>query len=111
MAEYRTGTDKLNHVRKIQAMHKVGDVTCKRGVINTEFLWNWIDRARRLGPDGKKDRVVIKLLDEQRTVVQTWTLRSVAPTKYTGPTLNAKGGTDVAMEELVLSAESLDYGT
>jgi hypothetical protein len=28
--------------------------------------------------------------------------------KYTGPTLAAKGGADVAMEELVLSSESLE---
>ena len=30
------------------------------------------------------------------------------PLKYTGPTLAAKGGGDVAMEELVLSIESLE---
>jgi hypothetical protein len=29
--------------------------------------------------------------------------------KYTGPTLAAKGGGDVAMEELVLSAEELVF--
>ena len=28
--------------------------------------------------------------------------------KYTGPTLAAKGGGDVAMEELVLSSEGID---
>src|SRR5215467_2692021 len=65
MAEYRTGADRVNHVRKIQAMHKVSDVTCKRGIVNSEVLWQWIDQARRLGPDGKKDQVVIKLRDEQ----------------------------------------------
>jgi hypothetical protein len=29
--------------------------------------------------------------------------------KYTGPTLAAKGGGDAAMEELVLSSESLEF--
>ena len=29
--------------------------------------------------------------------------------KYTGPTLAAKGGGDVAMEELVLSVEGIDF--
>jgi hypothetical protein len=37
----------------------------------------------------------------------TWRLMNARPIKYTGPTLNAKGGTDVAMEELVLACESL----
>jgi hypothetical protein len=34
-------------------------------------------------------------------------LHGVIPMKYTGPTLAGKGGGDVAMEELVLSAEAL----
>ena len=46
--------------------------------------------------------------DEAGTPVQKWTLGGVAPMKYTGPTLAAKGGGDVAMEELVLSSESMD---
>lgn len=40
--------------------------------------------------------------------MQKWTLGNVVPMKYTGPTLAAKGGGDVAMEELVLSSESMD---
>jgi hypothetical protein len=31
------------------------------------------------------------------------------PMKWTGPTLTAKGGGDVAMEELVLSVEKIEY--
>jgi hypothetical protein len=31
------------------------------------------------------------------------------PIKWTGPTLAAKGGADVAMEELVLSAEKIEF--
>ena len=40
--------------------------------------------------------------------VQSWVLRGVVPMKYTGPTLAGKGGGDVAMEELVLSAQALE---
>jgi len=32
----------------------------------------------------------------------------VIPTKYTGPTLAGKGGGDVAMEEVVFSAEAFE---
>lgn len=107
VAEYRTGMDALNHVRKVPGMHAVGDVTLKRGIINTANLWSWIDQVRRTGPAGKKT-VKITLRDESANAVQTWTLRGTIPLKYTGPTLAAKAGTDVAMEELVLSAEALD---
>jgi phage tail-like protein len=107
VAEYRYGNDKENHVRKVPGVHKVGDVTLKRGVINSESVWQWIRDVRSNGVNGQKD-VSITLLDEARNPVQTWMLRNVIPMKYTGPTLAAKGGGDVAMEELVLSAEGLD---
>lgn len=107
VAEYRYGNDKENHVRKVPGVHKVGDVTLKRGVINSDSVWQWIRDVRSNGVNGQKD-VSITLLDEARNPVQTWMLRNVIPMKYTGPTLAAKGGGDVAMEELVLSAEGLE---
>jgi phage tail-like protein len=107
VAEYREGTDPENHVRKVQGIHKAGDVTLKRGVIDSATLWGWIQEARTLGPAAKKT-VVISMLDEKREPVQKWTLRGVLPLKWTGPTLAGKGGGDVAMEELVLSSEGLE---
>jgi phage tail-like protein len=107
VAEYRYGNDQENHVRKVPGVHKVGDVTLKRGIINSDSVWQWIRDVRSNGVNGQKD-VSITLLDEARNPVQTWMLRNVIPMKYTGPTLAAKGGGDVAMEELVLSAEGLE---
>lgn len=107
IAEYRNGNEKENHVRKIAGVHKVGDVTLKRGIVSSLTLFNWIKDARVKGPDAKKS-VTIQLLDEAQKAVQTWVLRGVLPMKYTGPTLAAKGGGDVAMEELVLSSEALE---
>jgi phage tail-like protein len=109
VAEYREGTDPENHVRKVQGIHKTGDITLKRGVIDSETVWDWIQSTRVDGPEAKKT-VVISMLDEKREPVQKWTLRGVIPLKWTGPTLAGKGGGDVAMEELVLSCEALDYG-
>jgi phage tail-like protein len=107
VAEYRNGNEKLNHVRKIQGVHKVGDVTLKRGVVNSSDMWSWIQDTRTKGPDAKRE-VSITMRDESGKPVQTWNLHSVIPLKYTGPTFAGKGGGDVAMEELVLSAEGLD---
>lgn len=108
IAEYRTGNDGLNHVQKVPGLHKVGDVTLKRGIVNSVSLWAWISAVRTSGVAGRKATVSITLLDEARAPTQTWTLRNVTPLKYSGPTLAAKGGGDVAMEELVLSAEGLE---
>jgi phage tail-like protein len=107
VAEYRNGNERPNHVRKIPGMHKINDVTLKRGVVNSRDLWDWINQVRTQGIAGKR-QVVITLLDEADKPVQKWKLGGVMPLKYTGPSLNGKGGTDVAMEELVLSAESID---
>jgi phage tail-like protein len=107
IAEYRNGNEKENHVRKVPGIHKVGDVTLKRGVIDSKSLWDWIKQTRTTGVAAQKN-VVITLLDEAQSSVQSWKLRGVVPMKYTGPTLAAKGGGDVAMEELVLSAEAIE---
>lgn len=106
-AEYRAGNDPENHVRKIPGIHKVTDVTLKRGIVSTKDIWQWLDDTRKTGVLAKKT-VVVTLLDEQHKDVQSWTLRGVTPMKYTGPTFAAKGGGDVAMEELVLSVEGID---
>jgi phage tail-like protein len=107
VAEYRNGNEKENHVRKVPGIHKVNDVTLKRGIIDSTSLWAWIRQVRTEGVKAQKS-VSVTLLDEARNPVQTWLLRGVIPMKYSGPTLAAKGGGDVAMEELVLSAEGLE---
>jgi len=108
IAEYRDGSDRVNHVRKIAGVHNVTDVTLKRGIVDSSSMWEWIQESRTAGPAAQRN-VTITLLDEARQAVQRWILRGVVPMKYTGPTLAAKGGGDVAMEELVLSAEALDF--
>lgn len=107
VAEYRNGNDKENHVRKVAGIHKVGDVTLKRGILNSKKLFDWIKDARTKGPAAQKN-VTITLRDEAQAPVQSWQLRGVIPMKYTGPTLAGKGGGDVAMEELVLAAEGME---
>lgn len=110
MAEYRFGNDKENHVRKVAGVHKVSDVTLKRGILNSKSLFDWIGAARTKGPEAQKS-VTITLLDEAQKPVQSWVLRGVVPMKYTGPTLAGKGGGDVAIEEVVLSAEAMELAT
>ena len=107
VAEYRNGNDKENHVRKVAGIHKVSDVTLKRGILNSKTLFDWISQTRTQGPAAQRN-VTITLLDEAHTPVQTWVLRGEIPMKYTGPTLAGKGGGDVAMEEIALSAEAME---
>ena len=107
VAEYRNGNDRVNHVRKVPGIHKVSDVTLKRGIVNSADLWAWVSQTRTASV-GAQRAVTVTLLDEARNAVQRWLLRGVIPMKYSGPSLAAKGGGDVAMEELVLSAEDFE---
>jgi phage tail-like protein len=106
--EYRPGAGPANDPRKYPGVYKATDVTLKRGVVSSTDLFDWMEGVRAKGILGRKDSVVLTLLDGRGTPVTSWTLRSVAPKRYTGPTLGGKGGADVAMLELVLSAERIE---
>jgi phage tail-like protein len=108
VAEYRAGNDKDNTPRKITGTYKVPDVTLKRGLIGSLDLYQWLDEVRN-GSQTSLRTVTVQLQDEAHTqVVQSWKLTNARPIKYTGPSLNGKGGTDVAIEELVLAAERIE---
>jgi phage tail-like protein len=114
--EYRMGNATESRVDKYPGIYKTGDVTLKRGLINATDISDWVEATRTgkpkgafQGTQGKQDSVIVKLLDEARNPVASWTLRSVHPKKWTGPTLAGKGGADVAMEELVLSVEKIEF--
>lgn len=104
--EYRTGVDRENHVRKIPGMHKVNDVTLKRGIVKSDDLWIWLQDVRRNGPNAKRE-VKITMRDEAGNDVESWILRGAFPLKYSGPQLSASGGGDVAMEQFTLCADGI----
>jgi phage tail-like protein len=106
-SEYRNGNDKANHVRKVPNTNTTDDVTLKRGIIGDLRLFAWL-RATRDG-EFQPQTVTITLLDERRTPVCQWRLLAAQPKKWVGPTLAAKGGGEVAMEELHLVAEQIDF--
>jgi phage tail-like protein len=105
--EYRGGNSKVNHTIKINGMYKVGDVTFKRGLIGALDLYSWM-HSIRTGDHTLLRAVQVMLQDEAHEgPVMSWTLVNARPMRYTVPSFNAKSGTDVAIEELVLSAEDL----
>lgn len=106
-SEYRNGNDPENHVRKIANTNVTDDVTLKRGIIGDLRLFAWL-KATREG-DHQPQTVTVTLLDERRTAVAQWKLLRAQPKKWVGPTLAAKGGGEVAMEELHLVAERIDF--
>jgi phage tail-like protein len=106
-SEYRNGNDKVNTARKVPNTFKQEDVTLKRGLIGSTDLFQWIKDVRE-GNDGRRT-VTITLLDEARNPVSSFKLVNAQPKKWVGPTLAAKGGGEVAMEELHLTHEGVTF--
>jgi phage tail-like protein len=109
LMEYRQGNDRANRVRKIPGLHKSSDVTLKRGIMGMTNFWDWVN-ATRTNPRLVRN-VVIVLNDEQGNPVMRWRLINARPMKWTGPTLAGKGGSDMAMEELVIASEGFEFVT
>jgi phage tail-like protein len=85
------------------------DVVLRRGLIGDLRLFDWLKATR----EGTLDRrtVTIVLLDEARQSVCEFVLRGAQPKKWLGPVLAAKGGGEVAMEELHLVAERIEFNS
>lgn len=105
--EYRNGNDPQNQARKIATTNTTSDVVLKRGLIGDLRLFEWLKATREGAFDPRT--VVITLLDESRTPVCEFVLQRAQPKKWLGPLLAAKGGGEVAMEELHLVHEGIDF--
>jgi phage tail-like protein len=106
-SDYREGRDPRNAVRKIPNTNKTDEATFKRGLVGSTEIFDWFAQVR----DGTyaPRRIAVTLLDEARNRVLTVQLMRAQPKKWTGPTLAAKGGGEVAMEELKVVYEWLEY--
>jgi len=101
----RNGTEK-DTVQKITGVNKSVDVTLKRGVVSAPDLQQWLDQIHK-GDQKAFRTVTIQFLNEDHTsVIRTWKLLRARITKHTSGPLNSKG-TDVPIEELVLTYDTL----
>ncbi len=95
-----------SHIQKITGMNKSTDVTLKRGVVDSSGINEWLSQVRAARALASRD-VIVTLRDKTGSQVQSWKLHNAIPAKYTGPTLSGKGN-DLAIEELVLTAEGVE---
>jgi hypothetical protein len=91
------GFQEVQAVTKLSGLNKSTDVTLKRGVIGAASLRDWLNRAR-------KRTVSIEL---QATHARL-TLGGTTIVKHDAPPLNGTGN-DVPIEELVLTADRLEF--
>jgi len=106
-SDYRNGNELVNTVRHVPNTFKNDEITLKRGLVGSDDLFVWLRTVREGTADPRN--VTITLLDEARQTVATFKLVNAQPKKWTGPTLAAQGGGEVAMEELHLVHEGINY--
>lgn len=103
--DYRNGNEEMR-LRKLCGLATYKPVTCKRGIIGDLRFWNWIRRAvtgdQTLRSDG---RVILR--NEAGEEIMRWNMHRCWPSKWTGPSLNAKNS-EVALESLEIQIERLE---
>jgi phage tail-like protein len=105
--DYREGTDKQNHVRKLVGLRKSTNITLKRGYTKDDSLWRWYLSVANGDPDRVIRRAVtIVLKNEAREPVLRWQAANAWINKIEGPSFKASGN-EVAMESVELVHEGL----
>jgi phage tail-like protein len=102
--ENREGGDNRT-VRKLPGKTSFADITLKWGLTGSRELWDW----RQQIADGvvvRKNGSIVVFDLANSTEVARWNFLRAWPTKWEGPSFNAKGS-DIAIDTLVLAHEGL----
>jgi len=90
---------------KLPGKTSYSDVTLKWGLTASNELWQW--RQDVINGTVKRRNGSIVIYDlSNKTEVARWNFVAAWPTKWDGPSLNAKGN-DIAIETLVLAHEGI----
>jgi phage tail-like protein len=83
---------------------KYSNITLKRGITDSDLIWQWYDDAVN-GKVKRKDGLIF-LCDQDGSPLVTWSFVGAYPIKLNGPSLNAITGT-IATETLTLAHHGL----
>ncbi|APR88483.1 hypothetical protein A7982_13832 [Minicystis rosea] len=88
------------HLHQIPSTTRYPNLVLSHGLTNIETLWNWYDSVSR-GAIVRRN-LTLYLLDARRIPAMWWDVKDALPVKWSGPTFDAGGGTDVAVESVEL---------
>lgn len=102
--EYRNGNEDIT-VRKLAGLKKFTNISLKRGMTKSQDLWKW----RQTVMQGKTERKsgTIILQDEARQPALKWQFKEGWPSKWEGPSLNAKNN-EVSIETMEIACEDIE---
>jgi len=88
------------YLHKLPGETRYPNLVLSRGLSDLDTLWVWFDDVTR-GVIRRRNLSIL-LLDQERTPGMWWDIKDALPVRWTGPRLNAEGGTEVATESLEL---------
>ncbi|MDX1909702.1 MAG: phage tail protein [Bacteroidia bacterium] len=105
MIEYRHGASPEYHKTRMPGMHKLSNITLKRGTFkgDNEF-YNWLNTVS-LNEIERRD-ITISLLNEKHEPVVVWKVKSAWPVKVQATDMKSDAN-EVAIETLELVHEGL----
>jgi phage tail-like protein len=103
--EYREGTDKALHPRKLTGLRKFANISLKRGVTDNQELWNWYKNILNGKTDRRNGSIVLR--NEEHQSVMRWKFENGFITKYETSNFNATGN-DVTIETIELAVERVE---
>ena len=103
--EYRDGSSKEYHKRKMPGMQKLPNIIMKRGAVEGDnYFFDWWNTVAA-NTIERRD-VTISLLNESHEPVVVWKIKNAWPVKVQSADLKASGN-EVAIETIELAHEGL----
>ena len=107
VAEYRSGNESENNIRKLPTLTKYGNLILKRGAIGALDWYSWWDQVRNGNPAPQT--VTVQLWNEDHTAtVLSWRFFRAFPVNHQFEPLNALQSTQVLIESLELAFERME---
>jgi phage tail-like protein len=96
-----------DYVHKLPKIAKYPNITLKRGITDSDVLWNWHQDVVKGMIKRKGGRIV--LLDSEGNEKWHWIFREAYPVKWVGPDFKSDGNA-IAIEAIELAHHGLSKG-
>lgn len=94
-------------VHKLPGQTRVGNLTCKRGLVATNELFNWYMQVAAGKIEQRNLSVIIYKYDGSE--LRRWNFFNAYPVRWVGPTLNADA-TETAIESMEIAHAGMQLG-
>ncbi len=103
--DYREGNDPTFQ-RKLSGLTKYGNITLKKGLIDSMALYEWRKLVEDSGAVKARKSISLILVDEENNEKAQWDIMDAWPTKYSSSGFSAKAN-EVVIETLEIVHEGV----